>query len=47
MMPESPLVALSEWCHRRRGELGVIAGDIEGGNWLKRIARVHQRPLHL
>jgi tetratricopeptide (TPR) repeat protein len=38
MMPESPLVALVNGATGAGGELGVIAGDIEGGNWLKRIA---------
>lgn len=38
MMPESPLVALLNGVTGAGGELGVIAGDIEGGNWLKRIA---------
>jgi tetratricopeptide (TPR) repeat protein len=38
MMPESPLVALLNSDTGAAGELAVIAGDIEGGNWLKRIA---------
>jgi pimeloyl-ACP methyl ester carboxylesterase len=38
MMPESPLVALLNSAAHAEGELGVIAGDIEAGNWLKRIA---------
>ncbi len=38
MMPESPLVALVNGVTGAGGVLGVIAGDIEGGNWLKRIA---------
>ncbi|GAB6191436.1 CHAT domain-containing protein [Desulfocastanea catecholica] len=38
MMPESPLVALVNGATGAGGELAVIAGDIEGGNWLKRIA---------
>ncbi|TPW11827.1 MAG: hypothetical protein FD130_1903 [Halothiobacillaceae bacterium] len=38
MMPASPLVALLNSVTEAQGELGVIAGDIEGGNWFKRIA---------
>ncbi|MEQ6342085.1 MAG: CHAT domain-containing protein [Gammaproteobacteria bacterium] len=38
MMPESPLVALLNSAAASGGELGVIAGDIEGGNWFKRMA---------
>lgn len=38
MMPESPLVALLNAATAAGGDLGVVAGDIEGGNWLKRIA---------
>lgn len=38
MMPKSPLVALlNNLTDPARGAMGVIAGDIQGGNWLKRI----------
>ena len=37
MTPESPLVRLlNETSEQAAGALGVIAGDIQGGNWLKR-----------
>lgn len=38
LMPESPLVALLNAATQAEGELGIVAGDIEGGNWFKRIA---------
>ncbi|MBU4262870.1 MAG: CHAT domain-containing protein [Proteobacteria bacterium] len=38
MMPESPLVCLLNAATQAKGELGIIAGDIEGGNWFRRIA---------
>lgn len=37
MIPESPLVALLNNARQTTGALGVIAGDIEGGNWLKQL----------
>jgi hypothetical protein len=37
MIPESPLVALLNNARKATGALGVIAGDIEGGNWLKQL----------
>jgi pimeloyl-ACP methyl ester carboxylesterase/tetratricopeptide (TPR) repeat protein len=37
MIPESPLVALLNNARMTTGALGVIAGDIEGGNWLKQL----------
>ena len=37
MVPESPLVALLNNARKAAGALGVIAGDIEGGNWLKQL----------
>ena len=38
MIPKSPLVALlNNLTAPAVGAMGVIAGDIEGGNWLKRI----------
>jgi CHAT domain-containing protein len=38
MIPSSPLVALLNAASvPARGDLGVIAGDIEGGNWLMRL----------
>ncbi len=38
MMPQSPLVALLNNLEAPAlGAMGVIAGDIEGGNWLKRL----------
>lgn len=37
MIPESPLVALLNNARTPTGGLGVIAGDIEGGNWLKQL----------
>ena len=38
MMPQSPLVALLNTLEAPAlGAMGVIAGDIEGGNWLKRL----------
>ena len=38
MIPKSPLVALlNNLTDPAAGAMGVIAGDIQGGNWLKRI----------
>ncbi len=38
MIPKSPLVALlNNLTEPALGAMGVIAGDIQGGNWLKRI----------
>ena len=38
MIPKSPLVALlNNLSAPAAGAMGVIAGDIEGGNWLKRL----------
>ncbi len=37
MVPESPLIALLNTSSKSADRLGVIAGDIEGGNWLKRL----------
>jgi len=38
MMPQSQLVALLNNAKARAGgDIGVVAGDISGGNWLKRI----------
>ncbi|MCW5620743.1 MAG: CHAT domain-containing protein [Burkholderiales bacterium] len=37
MVPESPLIALLNTAAKSADRLGVIAGDIEGGNWLKRL----------
>ena len=38
MMPQSPLVALINNVQAQAGgDLGVVAGDIAGGNWLKRL----------
>lgn len=38
MMPQSPLVALlNNLTDPALGAMGVIAGDIQGGNWLKKI----------
>ena len=38
MIPQSPLVALLNNLNAPAvGAMGVIAGDIEGGNWLKRL----------
>jgi CHAT domain-containing protein len=38
MVPDSPLVALLNTTAKAGGRLGVIAGDIEGGHLLKRLA---------
>ncbi len=37
MTPTSPLVQLLNTQRDARGELGVVAGDIEGGHWLQRL----------
>jgi len=37
MIPESPLIALLNTSAKSADRLGVIAGDIEGGGWLKRL----------
>ena len=37
MVPESPLIALLNTTAKAADRLGVIAGDIEGGGWLKRM----------
>jgi len=37
MVPESPLIALLNTSAKSADRLGVVAGDIEGGGWLKRL----------
>ncbi|MCC7549045.1 MAG: CHAT domain-containing protein [Burkholderiales bacterium] len=37
MIPQSPLIALLNTSARSADRLGVIAGDIEGGGWLRRL----------
>ncbi len=37
MVPESPLIALLNTTAKSADRLGVVAGDIEGGGWLKRL----------